>query len=872
MAIKRGHTKTRDKRFRRVIDSVYGTPLCITEAKLAVILDVLDRRSAGQRLSTTELRAMLGDAGGEGRGYQITADGIGILPLYGVISQRMNLLTNISGGTSTQLFCRDFRVLLADPSVKGIVIDCDSPGGGVPGVAEASDMIFAARGIKPIEAVSNSQMDSGCYWIASAAPRVSAAPGAELGSIGVYMVLEDSSEAEAKAGRKRVMIKSGKFKGLRSGVGPLTDEGKARMQEHSDSVYASFTEAVARNRGRSVSEVRGGMGDGFVLMDRDAVAAGLADRVATLDEVVAEMAERTKASPQPAPTSKLTSRISDSPLTGALSVNEELKALLVAKGLVSADATDREATISLRSFAAARGVAVPTSVAEGRAMFEAAAKPADPGPPATAAAASAAGATPSQAAVGAADMARVARETLQAERHRAGSILAKCKTLGIDAEAAQTFADEGLSIEATSAKIIDHLATHGRPVPQDGLGDQRIAGGAAMIEKFAVAASEALTARCMAASKPEWATKAAEGLSEGGRQLMHTRLLDIAGRSLELQGVNTRSLSPARIAELALQSDVPRMLAAAGAGGGEAFYTTGSFANLTLNSARKVLLRGYMEAPVTWRLWARQGQSVVDFKVHSLVKFGEASDLEHTPEGQDSPDDTKVTDDREYFSVETYSKIFGVTRQMILNDDLGALSRMPQMQGVAAARTWNKMVYAALTGNPNMADGNPLFSATYHQGNDIAATTGGGPPSIAQLNKMQAIMRTMHGLNTDAQTLNNQVKYLLVPSALEATSDQLLRSVGDPALQNPAIKNPFYGRVEPIVEALLDANSTTTYYGVADSGMIDTFEVAFLQGEETPFLDSWWDERSDTRKMKVRQTGAVVVVEYRGIVRNNGVN
>ena len=347
-------------------------------------------------------------------------------------------------------------------------------------------------------------------------------------------------------------------------------------------------------------------------------------------------------------------------------------------------------------------------------------------------------------------------------------------------------------------------------------------------------------------------------LSAEARPLMAYRLLDLAALSLAQMGINTRGMAPGRIAELALASDRPELMAA---NGGTAFYETGNFAQLTLNSARKVLMRGYIEAPVSFREWCRIGEPVIDFKLNSIVKFGEASDLENMPEGEETPTDTGLSDDREYFVVETYARKSSFTRQMILNDDLSAISRLPMKQGIGAARTFNKLVYDILAKNPNMADGHALFDATNHQGNLLSAV---GTPTIAALNKLHATFRTMHGLNKDS-FLNNPLRWLIVPAALEATADQLLRSQTDPALTNVGVINPFYGLVKPIVEAYLDHYSTTQYYGATDYNMVDTIEVRYLQGEDTPFLESWWDLDKDVRYFKVRQTGAALPVDYRGL-------
>jgi len=238
-----------------------------------------------------------------------------------------------------------------------------------------------------------------------------------------------------------------------------------------------------------------------------------------------------------------------------------------------------------------------------------------------------------------------------------------------------------------------------------------------------------------------------------------------------------------------------------------------------------------------------------------------------TPEAHDSPDDTGILDDREYFQVETYTKKIGMSRQLILNDDLSAISRMPRMQGVAAARTFNKLVYGLLTSNPTMADGYSLFDAVNHQGNLLSGTQ--EAPSVLVLDKLMAVLRKMKGLNAQA-TLNLALRWLIVPAALEGTTNKLLRSIADPAVANPEAKNIYYGIVDPIVEPLLDATSTAYFYGAADNGMIDTISVRFLQGEETPVMESWWDPDKDVRYLKIRQTGAAVLEEYRGLVRDNG--
>jgi ClpP class serine protease len=122
---------------------------------------------------------------------------IAVLPVTGVLMQRMNIIDESSGGTSTEILTQRFRSLMGDPNVKAVVLDVDSPGGGVFGTQEFADEIYASRGIKPIIAQVNSMAASAAYWIASQADEIVVTPGGQAGSIGVYTVHEDISKAMA---------------------------------------------------------------------------------------------------------------------------------------------------------------------------------------------------------------------------------------------------------------------------------------------------------------------------------------------------------------------------------------------------------------------------------------------------------------------------------------------------------------------------------------------------------------------------------------------------------------------------------------------------------------------------------------------------
>jgi signal peptide peptidase SppA len=213
---------------------------------------------------------------------------VALIPMTGIISHRMSMMSEISGsgGGSIQALTAQFRQALQDGNCKAIVFDVDSPGGSVEGVMELAQEIYDARKVKPVTAVSNAMACSAAYWLASAASEVVCTPSGQCGSIGVYMVHQDMSKALENEGVKVTIIKAGKYKAEGSSSQPLSDEAQAYLQSQVDSVNSSFIKAVAQHRGTSQAAVRDGFGQGRSLLAGDAVKAGLADRVGTLDSVL----------------------------------------------------------------------------------------------------------------------------------------------------------------------------------------------------------------------------------------------------------------------------------------------------------------------------------------------------------------------------------------------------------------------------------------------------------------------------------------------------------------------------------------------------------------------------------------------------------
>lgn len=276
----------------RVI-SPFERPLAITQPKLQQIAEVWMRHSAGQRIDFSGLEAVTETKSGRqtgGHGYTVQ-DGVAIIDVEGVLGKGMNLFMWFSGGTSTELLQKDLADALADPKVESIILRVDSPGGDVDGTQLFADAVMAARKQKPVVAWITGLGASAAYWIASQADRIILADQTTwVGSIGVVAMHVDYSKSDEQEGVKRTEITAGKYKRIASDTGPLSQEGRQTIQDQVDSIYKVFLQSVADGRDKTPEQVHEEMGDGRIFMGADAIAAGLADEIGTLEAVIGQLA------------------------------------------------------------------------------------------------------------------------------------------------------------------------------------------------------------------------------------------------------------------------------------------------------------------------------------------------------------------------------------------------------------------------------------------------------------------------------------------------------------------------------------------------------------------------------------------------------
>lgn len=277
---------------------IMTAPWALTPSKFTEVQEIYLRHVRGQALSMDDLERMRASniikhepKDRQARELYQNVNGVAVIAVEGVIAKKMNLFMDVSGGTSTQILGDAVRQALDDPSVQALVLNIDSPGGSVDGTQEVARQIFAARGQKPIVAYTDGMMASAAYWIGAAADQLYVSGDTtEVGSIGVVATHVDVSKMQEARGVKTTEIVAGKFKRVASSYAPLSDMGRATIQEQVDHVYSVFVQDVAAFRGVTPETVIKDMADGRIFLGQTAVTQGLVDGQRSLDSLLRELA------------------------------------------------------------------------------------------------------------------------------------------------------------------------------------------------------------------------------------------------------------------------------------------------------------------------------------------------------------------------------------------------------------------------------------------------------------------------------------------------------------------------------------------------------------------------------------------------------
>lgn len=280
------------KPFSKVLQAINAGMWAITEEALKGILCIASRDitkaeydvfHAAKEEDNKALVANLGEPVADTRNAY-TKDNIGFLYVDGPIIPRADFFSEISGMVSIETLSRELETLQSMDNVEQIIMVMDTPGGDVTGVSEFAQKIKASE--KPVIAYAYGMAASAGYWIASAAKEIHIPDTGLVGSIGVVTTYVDTSKKDADNGIEYIEFVSSQSPQKRPDLG--TDEGKSEVQKRVDSLASVFVETVANNRGVSVEKVLSDFGQGGVLIGADAVQAGMADSVTTLDKLIAQ--------------------------------------------------------------------------------------------------------------------------------------------------------------------------------------------------------------------------------------------------------------------------------------------------------------------------------------------------------------------------------------------------------------------------------------------------------------------------------------------------------------------------------------------------------------------------------------------------------
>lgn len=273
----------------RAFAAACGSAWAIQPEALQGLLEIAAREHQPDFAAVEAARARRTDSGLTMR------DGVAIIGVTGPIVRYADMFSAISGATSVSTLAREFNTALSDPSVRAILLNIDSPGGEVAGINEFAQMVFDARGKKPVLAYVDGMAASAAYWIASAADEIVTDNTGLLGSIGVVATV---ANPDVKSAREVQFVSS---QSPNKRPNPNTDAGKSQLQTMVDDLADVFVSAVARNRGVTPDAVINEFGQGGVMVGAKAVDAGLADRLGSFEQIVSELAAgnwRKKSKPQ----------------------------------------------------------------------------------------------------------------------------------------------------------------------------------------------------------------------------------------------------------------------------------------------------------------------------------------------------------------------------------------------------------------------------------------------------------------------------------------------------------------------------------------------------------------------------------------------
>lgn len=443
-----------------------------------------------------------------------------------------------------------------------------------------------------------------------------------------------------------------------------------------------------------------------------------------------------------------------------------------------------------------------------------------------------------------------ARETaITEERARVAGVTDLCRRHGMEDAFVQAQVSSGATVEAVRATVLEQLATRSDATRIEHRGGIQM--GTDATDKFIRGMSNWLFVRSGLAGMIATHDGVDVRTIDPG-EFRGLSLLDVAREALEHGGTRTRGMDRMALAGLALTHR-------------SNFQTTSDFSTLLENVMHKVLRAAYATQSDTWSLFCGTA-SVMDFRTHNWYRLGALSSLDSLNEhgeftNKSIPDAEKAT-----FSADTKGNIIGVSRQVIVNDDLGAVMRLTEMLGRAGKLTIEKAVFTQLLLNsglgPTQADSQAFFHSNRANVNGTA-----GAITVASIEADRAVMRSQLDPNSQ-DYLDLQPSVLLVPVGKRGDALTINDAQFDPADSKFQKPNTVRGLFRVVVDT--PRITGTRRYLFADPATNPAILVSFLEGQREPVLETQDGWRSDGVEMKARLDFGVDFVDARTAVTNAG--
>lgn len=425
------------------------------------------------------------------------------------------------------------------------------------------------------------------------------------------------------------------------------------------------------------------------------------------------------------------------------------------------------------------------------------------------------------------------RAAIEGEKQRTLEIYSTCEKAGLERSVAEKFVTDNVAIDAVRKFAIDQVAERNK------------APAVNPVVKAGELNENSTLVRAIEESILHRANPAVFELTELARRYSSHSFLDMARDFISSVGMNTQGLNRNEIAGRALQH--------------RGLHTTSDFPGILGSSVKKILAGYYKTAPADYRYLVRD-IGMTDYKAVNRYGLSQGPALLEVKEHGEYTRGS-LAEQAEAMQLKKYGRILGITREMIINDDMGALNDIPRMWAFAVSQLQQNLVFQQLINNPLMGDGFALFSAQHNNLMTASALTD------ANLQLAITALETQTGFSApgeDVQYMALKAKYLIVGPSQKYTALKLTTAITSP--QSVSAINLFSDlqvKVDPRITG-------TKWYVAADSSQVDLIGLMYLIGEQGPQLDERLGFDVDGVEFKVRLDTGAKVLDHRGFVYNPG--